>query len=138
MSGDRYTEVDSDDDEIMDLYYNPPQEEGEVRESGNGSGVHEQHVPTAVENLMEENDSPRKVIDVLRIIGRDKGSIGVTKVRMKKFKDIEEKRDKTLVRGFRNCIFKVPKCLLLLYHNALTEEGMKEILPPTNQEDALE
>lgn len=109
-----YEDVANEDDDILDLYYNPLQDENEEMESGDDGATHQQDIPRTAAPLVEGNASPRKAVDLLGISCRDKVSIEVTKLRMKKLKGIEANRRTTLLGVFRNCIMKVANLLLLL------------------------
>ncbi len=84
------------------------------------------------------NITPRSAMDALKVSGKDKGAIGIKKIRKKRLEDISDKHRKLVVCAFKNMVAKLATAILPTDPKTLVSEAMNLLDTKTRDKSAIE
>lgn len=88
--------------------------------------------------MMSEKVSCRHIMDVIGISGRDKGRLGLRRLKKMKMNQLESQKRKLLLRVFRTIVKKAAISFLPVDPDSLIAEALRDQMPKNPVEDKLE
>ena len=84
------------------------------------------------------NIKPRSIMDVFQVSGKDKGAIGIKKIRRNKLREIPDKHRKLVVRVFKTMIAKMATSILPEDPQSLVSESFALLDTSSHEKSTLE